>query len=317
MPTRQAPALVKSILPIIILMAGLSGCNFTPPTETPDPGFVNTAAAETIQVSLQQRTIEALEQQLTSQAQTIQAPTLPPAATEAPISTDTPVLPSATLMPTLPLATLPPPTLQAPMLTADVDTRCRQGPSTTFATLSYILVGQQAEVLGRNPERTWWLIRDPRGQYGNCWAWGETTRLLGDERLVPIIQSPPTPTTLAQVNFNAAYANIHNCGGVATVVFQVSNTGTIGFQSSSITIRDMTNNVGLAGPESSNVPFMSNQNACPPGFANLPGGATGFVAKGMGLLPPSGTKGRGIIVLCTKPDLAGECLEMKANFTFP
>jgi hypothetical protein len=203
------------------------------------------------------------------------------------------------------------------MLTADVDTRCRQGPSTAFATISYILVGQQAEVIGRNPEHTWWLIRDPRGQFGNCWVWGETTRVLGDESRVQVVQPPPLPTAVTQVNFSASYGNIHICGGVATVVFRVDNSGTVDFKSSNITIRDVTSDIGLAGPESSNSPFMPNQNSCPPGFNTLPAGSNGYVSKGMGLLPPSGTRGRGIIVLCTQPNLGGQCLEQRATFTFP
>lgn len=294
-----------------------SACNFSPPEETSVPGEIETAAAATIASSLQQQTIEALEGLLTAQALTLQAPTVTLAPTQPFTETPTTPPPTLTQIPTSIPPTSPPPSPQPLMVTANVETRCRQGPSTAFPTISYILVGQQAEVIGRNPEDTWWLIRDPQNKFGNCWVWGETTQLLGDESKVPVVQPPPLPTPVTQVNFEASYANIHICGGVATVIFQVRNTGTVEFRSSNITIRDVTNDVGLAGPESSNNPFMPNQNSCPPGFSELPDGSTAFVGKGMGILPPSGTKGRGIIVLCTLPNLGGQCLEKRANFTFP
>jgi hypothetical protein len=306
-------------LGILLLLSALlfGACNFSPRTETPEPGSIETSAAQTIEVNMKQLTIDALQAQLTAQSLTLQAPapTLPPTSTALP--TDTSVPPTAAAPPVLPSPTLPPPTPAPPMLTANVETRCRQGPSTNFPVVSYILVGQQAQVIGRNPAHTWWLIRDPQGTFGNCWVWGETTQLIGSESQVPEVQPPPEPTQPSQVSFQTTYSNIHICGGVATVVFLVGNNGSVAFQSSSITIRDVTNGVGLSGPESSNSPFMPNQNSCPPGFDSLPPGSNGYVAKGMGILPPSGIKGRGIIVLCTKENLGGQCLEQHANFTFP
>jgi hypothetical protein len=314
---RRSPVFSTLSFFALTSMLLLGACNFTPRTETPVPGLIETSAAQTIEVNMQQVTIDALQAQLTAQSLTLQAPapTLAPTQTTQP--TDTSVPPTAAVPATVPPPTLPPPTPAPPMLTASVDTRCRQGPSTNFPVVSYILVGQQAEVIGRNPEHTWWLIRDPQGTFGNCWVWGDTTQLIGDERLVPDVQPPPEPTQPSSVSFQTNYSNIHVCGGVATVVFLVGNTGSVAFQSSSITIRDVTHDVGLAGPESSNTPFMPNQNSCPPGFSSLPPGSSGYVAKGMGILPASGTKGRGIIVLCTKPSLGGQCLEQHANFTFP
>ena len=147
--------------------------------------------------------------------------------------------------------------------------------------------------------------------------WGETTQLLGDNQSVPVVEPPPLPTNQPTVNFNASFVNFHICGGVAVATFAVGNTGTLDFRSSNITIWDVSHNVGLAGPESSNSPFLTSSSGCSPGFTTLPPGANGFVVKGMGFLPASGTKGRGIIVLCTLPNLGGQCLEQRANFTFP
>ncbi len=303
-----------------LLLPTFSACNFVPATETADPNVVITFAAETISANERQQTFDAMQALLTSQALTMQAPTATFSPTDTLIPTQPP--PAAT-------ATTAPPTAPAPtvvivtatpsilMLTADIDTRCRQGPSTAFATVSFILVGQQSPIIGQNPERTWWLIQDPQGRFGNCWAWGETTRPIGDASNVPVIQPPPLPTQQVRQDFQLSYSNLHICGGVAMATFQVVNTGTVGFQSSNITIRDITNNVGLAGPEASNTPFLTGSNNCPPGFSTLPAGSSGFVTKGIGALPPSGTRGRGIVVLCTQANLNGTCVEQRATFTFP
>ena len=308
---------------IFLLAPVLSACNFSPSGAAEDENAIQTAAAATIAAAGQQQTIDALQAKLTSQELTLHAPSVTPAPSDTPPPTEAPpppTAPPATLepLPTQPLEPPPPPPPPAAlMLTANVETRCRQGPSTAFQVVSFILVGQQAEIIGRNPEATWWLIRDPQGKFGNCWVWGETTQPLGDPSGVPVVQPPPPPTTPPQTSFSAAFDNLHICGGVAHLTFAVSNLGNLPFQSSNITIMDVTNGVGLAGPESSNNPFVTSPNGCPPGLTALPGGATAWVTKGIGMLPASGTRGRGIIVLCTLPNLAGVCVEQRANFRFP
>lgn len=314
---RPAQFTILERLLAVLILPMLGACNFTVQQPTEDPNFVVTAAAATIAANSQQQTIDAMQVLLTSQAETLQAPTNTPTPTE-PAPPPTLEVPTETPVPTL-TEVLPSPTPEPPqviMLTADIDTRCRQGPSTAFNTISFITVGQQAEVIGRNPERTWWLIRDPQGKFGNCWVWGETTRVLGDPSGVPILEPPPTPTS-ASASFTASFANIHNCGGVAMATFRVVNNGTLEFRSSQITVRDLTNNVILAGPEMSNEPFQTSANGCLPAFKTLPAGSSAWVMKGMGILPPSGTRGRGIIVLCTLANLGGQCLEQRVNFNFP
>jgi len=316
----QVNAIILAAL--FLLTMALSACNFSPPGSTEDPNAVQTAAAATIAAAAQQLTIDALQAKLTSQELTLQAPSSTPAPSNTPLPTEAPpTLPEPSITPepplTQPVEPPPPPPPATLMLTANVETRCRQGPNPAFAVISFILVGQQAEIIGRNPENTWWLIRDPQGKFGNCWVWGETTQPLGDSSGAPIVQPPPLPTTPPQTSFSAAFANMHNCGGVAHLTFAVTNLGSLPFQSSNITIMDVTNGIGLAGPESSNNPFVVNASGCPPGLTTLPGGASAWVTKGIGMLPASGTHGRGIIVLCTLPNLAGVCVEQRANFVFP
>jgi hypothetical protein len=280
-------------------------------------------------VNQQMATIAILQAQLTAQAMTLQAPTnVPPSSTVLP---DTPTsvtstfaptwtpLPTYTPLPTftlLPTATQP----QVPMLTARIETRCRQGPSTAWDVLSYLLVGQQAEILGINPEHTWWLIRDPVNRYLSCWVWGETTYPINNASMVPVVQPPPPPTLPSTASFSLSYSNLHICFGAMMATFHVSNTGTLSFASSQITIRDLTNNVDLGRREPINDPFLGGSSACGTGFSPLEEGGSAYVLGWVGvseIVGLSGGRGRGILLLCTRPDLGGQCVEQKANFTFP
>ena len=311
-----------------VLVFGLSSllgaCNFTP-KETEDRNVaVLTSAAQTIEANNVQLTIQAQQALLTSQAQTLAAPmaqlpeqTEPPAQTEPPpVQTEAP--PVQTEPPPMQTEAPPPPPPLPPALPkigANVDTKCRTGPSPDYPVVSFILVGQQSVVLGANPEHTWWLIEDPKKPGSKCWVWGSTTQIVGDPAVVPAVEPPPPAS--GPPSFQAEFTNIHDCGGVATATFRVYNSGGVPFQSTSILIKDVVTDQGIAGPETSNTPFMEYLGGCPPGYPGLEPNNYAFIAKGIGAPPPAGTKLRGIIVLCTAPNQSGQCVEMKVNFVFP
>jgi hypothetical protein len=204
-----------------------------------------------------------------------------------------------------------------PKIGATVDTKCRTGPSTNYPIVSYLLVGKESVVLGTNSDRTWWLIEDPRKAGTKCWVWGGYTQPVGDITTVPVVEAQPAPAPSGPPAFQTEFVNVHVCGGVAMVVFRVGNTGPAPFMSSSILIKDVATEQGVAGPETSNNPFFDNPGGCPPGRDTLAPGIASFIAKGIGAPPPSGTKLRGIIVLCTAPNQSGQCVEMKSVFIYP
>jgi hypothetical protein len=299
----------------------LSACNFTP-KETEDRNVaVQTSAAQTIEANNTQLTMTAQQALLTSQAQTLAAPMAQlPEQTEPPVQTEPPLVqteapPVQTEAP--PVQTEPPPPLPPPLpkISANVETNCRTGPSPQYPAVSYLLVGQQSVVLGANPEHTWWLIEDPKKPGTKCWVWGSTTRVEGDIAAAPVVEPPPPANVLP--SFQAEYTNMHICGGVAMAVFWVGVDSPVTFRFSSILIMDVSTNLGIAGPEPSNTPFMNNPGDCPPGRDSLGMGGAGYIAKGIGAVPPSGTKARAIIILCTEPNQSGQCVEKKVNFVFP
>ncbi len=237
-------------------------------------------------------------------------PILEPSAVPSPepVASPTSTVPALTFTPA---ATFTP---SIPTIIARVDTNCRSGPNLLYPRVGYLLVGQQSTVHGRNTSNTWWYIANLNRAGEKCWVWADTTTVSGNIAGLPVITPPPLPKV---TDFTLSFSNLHVCGGVTYMIFRVKNIGNDTFWSSSITIRDITHDQGFSGPEKSNTPFIPSAGACPPGVKQLPGGETAYVAKGIGTSLPSGTKMRGIIVLCTEPSLGGTCVEHKVNFVFP
>jgi len=306
---------------ISLLSFALSACNYGS-EKTEDPSLVvQTSAAQTIETSNLQLTMQAQQVLLTSQAQTLAAPApVQPAQTQAPVQTEPP--PVQTEIPPVqteapPIQTEAPLPPQLPNIRANVDTKCRTGPSPAYPIVSYLLVGQQSVVLGANPDQSWWLIEDPRQPGVKCWVWGTTTQVTSGAAAVPVVEPPPLPQVAGPPSFQAEFANEHICGGVAMAVFRVSNTGSADFLSSSILIVDVATGLGIAGPELSNASFVDGPAGCPPGRPGLSPGSAAYIAKGIGAPPSSGKKVRGVIILCTEPNQGGQCAEMKVTFIYP
>jgi hypothetical protein len=323
MPSHRFRLTVSLVTLVYCSVAVLGACNFSPQDSEDRNVAVLTSAAKTIDTNSMQLTMMAQSALLTSQAQTLAAPPpTQPAATQPPVEPSPPPVqteppPVQTAPPATPIPTVAPLPPQLPKISANVETNCRTGPSPQYPSISFLLVGQQSVVLGTNPDRTWWQIENPKKPGTKCWVWGSTTQVAGDPAAVPVVEPPPPPVASGAPSFQAEFTNIHDCGGVATATFRVFNSGGAPFQSSSILIKDLATDQGIAGPETSNAPFLTSPGGCLPGQAGLEPNNSGFVAKGIGALPPPGTKARAIIVLCTGPSQSVQCVETKVTFVFP
>jgi uncharacterized protein YgiM (DUF1202 family) len=78
-------------------------------------------------------------------------------------------------------------------LDVSVDTNCRSGPGKKYNIITILRIGTTAEVVGRNLDQTYWVIKNPSGS-GNCWVWGYYADVTGSITNVPILDNPPTPT---------------------------------------------------------------------------------------------------------------------------
>lgn len=159
------------------LLASLA-CNlpFSPPAAPDELGSVQTSVAGTLiaQLSL-----------------TPEQPAGPIQPTEQPVSTPEPLAtPTITLTPT----DTSTPTPSVPMVSVSLNTNCRFGPGSIYDYLGALLVGETAEIVGRDPSGDYWYIRNPDNPSGFCWLWGEYAKPVGNFGSVPILTPPPSPT---------------------------------------------------------------------------------------------------------------------------
>lgn len=142
----------------LLLIAALSACNLPSAQRTPTPDPILT---------------------LTALAQSLATATPPPVLdTPTPEFTSTPEFT---------------PTPSVTTVTVSVNTNCRTGPGTVYDRIGGLLVGQVAEVVGKNSATGYWIIRTPGGS-GTCWLWGQYATVSGNTANLPEYSIPPTPT---------------------------------------------------------------------------------------------------------------------------
>lgn len=153
----------------VVVFVVMTACNFPrSPLPTPD---LNATVAAKVRDTL-----------------TASSPTASPRGPSA-----TPSKPPS--MPTVVPSPSPAPPAQTPSpapsrLVVSVETNCRKGPGEAFERIGVLLVGQEAEVLGRSTSGDYWVVRLPDGHV--CWLWGQYATVTGD-RPIPPMTPPPTP----------------------------------------------------------------------------------------------------------------------------
>jgi uncharacterized protein YraI len=102
-----------------------------------------------------------------------------------------------------------------------VDTNCRSGPGVAYTYLGALLVGESAEVVGRNADWTYWIIRNPDQPGGTCWLWGQYATLSGNTSGVPVYSTPILLTATA----TSVTPSVSTPTGATRITFE---TGSIG-----------------------------------------------------------------------------------------
>jgi hypothetical protein len=110
----------------------------------------------------------------------------PTAGQPDPTATDTPT-------PSLTPSITPTMTPSIPMVSVSVNTNCRKGPGIVYDNLAALLVGEQAEVVGKYTaaDPDYWIIKK---NSVTCWLWGEYATVEGNTSNLPEMVPPPTPT---------------------------------------------------------------------------------------------------------------------------
>jgi len=70
---------------------------------------------------------------------------------------------------------------------------CRFGPGVVYTITTSFAQGRTLAVIGRNEASTWWQVAIPESQRV-CWIAASVVEASGDLSVVPVVNSPPTPT---------------------------------------------------------------------------------------------------------------------------
>ena len=77
---------------------------------------------------------------------------------------------------------------------------CRVGPDISYAIIGALLVGNQAEVIGKNPDITWLYVRNPSDPSNNCWLSVDFINVDGPVELLPVVGPPEIMVTSVKVS---------------------------------------------------------------------------------------------------------------------
>ena len=147
---------------------------------------------------------------------------LPVQTTVTPLSTPILVTPSETFFtPTVipietllaratptfePVATATPRLVLASPLNQPVN--CRYGPSTAYAVVGGLDVGDQAEIVGKNVDVTWWYVRNPNDPSTFCWLATNLIDATGNTDLLPVVPAPPAQVTSIRLDTDPPSLNV-------------------------------------------------------------------------------------------------------------
>ena len=81
---------------------------------------------------------------------------------------------------------------EQPLVFADVTTNCREGPSTAYKVVGWLVKGDSTTIHGRDEGRHWWYVQNPTRD-GYCWVWAHSTYTNGNIGAVQVVTPPPKP----------------------------------------------------------------------------------------------------------------------------
>ncbi|HSG44761.1 MAG TPA: SH3 domain-containing protein [Anaerolineales bacterium] len=230
--------------------------------------------------------------------------------TETP--TSTPETPTLTLEPTITPTSDFTSTPGIPMISVSVDTNCRVGPGAIFQRVGILLVGETAEIIGREPKGEFWYIRNPDADSSGaeyCWVWGEYATISGNTLPLLFLSPPPPPAT----SFTSSFEKMQTCN-VWWVDFKLSNTSGVSFRSINIVLTDTdTDPVTVVSLKANE--FTHNDGCTQPvSTESLVAGETRSVSSPLFAYNFSGHDMIAKITLCTENNQQGTCVTQEINF---
>jgi SH3-like domain-containing protein len=179
---------------VIALSLGLSSCNLPTSRPTEEPVSIPATGLDTPTSSI---------------------------STPAPVTTETLV---SFEPPTVTLTSTPSVFLAS---AKEQPVNCRFGPATSYAIVGFLVLGRQAEIIGRNEDSSWWYVRNPSDPSTSCWLSAEFIETVGDVQSLPVVNSPVIMVTNVQVLVDPPVMNIA-CNAfpqVVTITARITASG--------------------------------------------------------------------------------------------
>ena len=184
----------------VISLLVFSGCAEIPdePSQDEVSDRVQTNVAQTQQAknlieTIVAQTMAVIDIEKATQEQATPTATLTLVPTETPTQTNTPTI-TPSMTPTQTASA----TSSVTFVEVSVPTNCRTGPGKIYDRVSILDVDEKVEVVARNAEGTYWVVKNPGGS-GVCWLWDEYAKVTGQTANLPVWVPPPTPTPQAKV----------------------------------------------------------------------------------------------------------------------
>jgi uncharacterized protein YraI len=125
------------------------------------------------------------------------------------INTSTPVpvetLVDAILFPTTTSSPTPSTVLASPRAQP---VNCRFGPDVAYAAVGALIVGRQAEVIGKNIDITWIYVRNPSDPSTSCWLFADLVNVDGNLETLPVVGPPEIMVTDINVRIDPPTMNV-------------------------------------------------------------------------------------------------------------
>lgn len=167
----------------VAVVIGVAACNWQTPQTTETPAPVPTAMLET-----------------------------PTSSSATPLSV--PITGETFELPTVTPTSTPSIVLASPK---DQPVNCRFGPGTSYAVIGALVVGMQAEMIGRSEDSTWWYVRNPSDPSTSCWLSAEFVQTVGNVQSLPVMNSPQIMVTNVFVQVDPPVINVA-CDALPQVV---------------------------------------------------------------------------------------------------
>lgn len=196
-------------------------------------------------------------------------------------------------------------------------THCRSGPGKQFEIVGSLLVGMKANVVGREPTNQYWYIENPYVFTEYCWVWGQYAEFEGNSLLVPLVTSPPTPTTtgsaIPTLGFDLKGSGFQSCNGTFWMNIEITSASQSIFESVKVEVFDKDKSITRV--------LAANNFAAAIGCDGLT--VNDKVTTGVAVLASSakfdynfkGNAMQASVTVCTEDDLKGICTTKQIPLT--